>query len=932
MIELKHVCKKFSNEYVLKDIDLLLPQYGIVVIYGPSGCGKTTLLYVISSLYKCDEGDVSFNGRSYKSLTEEQKDQLRNTKIGFVFQDYKLFDFETVKNNLMLTIDIKCSDTKKDKERRIRDLLKIVGLAHKENEPISNLSGGERQRIAIARALCNSPSVILADEPTGNLDMKNSELVMSTLEKIARESLVVIVSHDEKLTKKYADQIIYMKDGHIDNIEYTNHNNHVDLLPLIHIKPRENKAKLPVSFCISHAFNSIKRRKWRTMMILLTTSLGLIGVGLGTVLSKIVSTNLYKSYSSIIDTNKVVMRQKDRAQSAIKISALEFDEVKYLQSKYKESISHTGVYYWNNFDTMFSYYDLSLKGGSVEKTLPEYTLRHFNEFEYLSNCKTTIYPNQITTIEEDEVVLGLTYPLLNEICFQLYIQRTVNSLSTFLRTNDLYINVTLENYNWDYSNSFFIKVKGFTMSNKNCFYHSFDSWNEFIFEDRCNFSSTNLINTSSKNPWDLRKSYFFEFRKNRDSFLEEMRFQKENRHVSAEILNSTYYPALCKDLTTDECPRVALLTTSNQNKIEGYLSEFFKKSSKHVHSCIFGSSSAYAIYPDSLMMGFARTTYLSRDINAIDEVIDLTAYVKYEESHNVNISDKVIEGHFTKSGSSGLTFNPSYKLKYGSEPQNYNEIIISQQIADEFHYSQPINASIYLAFPTKEELLPNGYLVRNFQTVGLKIVGVSDSMKNEISHKESWSTMFFQTMIGVSRFSLDIDSVALDIDENTEDQVINMLSRSFPKYEITSPMSSVKESVNTICGYIEKILLILSISSVIIASLLLSICNYLHFVEIKKDIGLVRCIGIGKDEANKFIFVHSILMSLLAFALASIQLIIVCFFLSRTMSSMLYIESTFIFNPLSIIYMFGLALIISLISSIVIKRAVNKLDPLECLR
>ena len=145
-------------------------------------------------------------------------------------------------------------------------------------------------------------------------------------------------------------------------------------------------------------------------------------------------------------------------------------------------------------------------------------------------------------------------------------------------------------------------------------------------------------------------------------------------------------------------------------------------------------------------------------------------------------------------------------------------------------------------------------------------------------------------------------------------------------------MSSVKESVNTICGYIEKILLVLSISSVIIASLLLSICNYLHFVEIKKDIGLVRCIGISKNEANKFIFVHSILMSLLAFTLASIQLLITCFFLSRTMSNMLYIESTFIFNPLSIVYMFGLAVVISLLSSLVIRSSVNKLDPLDCLR
>ena len=932
MIELKQVSKKFSNEYVLKNINVSFPQYGIVVIYGPSGCGKSTLLYVISSLYKNDEGDISFNGRHYGSMNESEKDSLRNSKMGFVFQDYKLYEFETVKRNIMLAIDIKCNDIKQEKERRVHDLLKIVGLSHKENEVVSNLSGGEKQRIAIARAICNSPSVLLADEPTGNLDSKNSELVMSILERIAKESLVIIVSHDEKLTKKYADQIVYMKDGEIDNIEYTNHNSHVDLLPLIHIKPKENKARLPISFCVSHALNSIKRRRWRTMMVLLTTSLGLIGVGLGTVLSKIVSTNLYKSYSSIIDTNKVVMRQKERKQSAVLINALEYDEVNYLHSKYNDSISHLGVYYWNNFDTMFSYYDLSLTNNSLNKTLPEYTIRHFNEYEYISNCKSTIYPAQIAEIEEDEVVLGLTYPLLNEICFQLYIQRTVNSLSTFLRSNELYITVNVDNYSWDYSNSFSLRVKGFTMTNKNCFFHSHDRWNEFIFEDRCNFPASHIINSTSKNPWDLKKSYFFEFRKNRDSFLEEMRFKKENRHVAAEILNSSYYQMLCQDLSTEECNRVALLTTNNQNIIEGYLVDYFKKSSRHVHSCIFGSSSAYAIYPDSLMMGFARTTYLSRDINAIDEVIDLTAYIKYEESHNVNISDNVIEGHFTKSASSGLTFNPTYNLKFGNHPENYNEIVISQQIVDKFKYSSPINSTIYFSFPTKEELLPNGYLVRDYQTVGLKIVGVSDSGRNEISHKESWSTMFFQTMIGVSRFSLDIDSVALNIDENSEDQVIKVLLRSFPKYDITSPLSGVKESVNTICGYIEKILLILSISSVIIASLLLSICNYLHFIEIKKDIGLIRCIGIDKNEANKFIFVHSILMSLLAFLLASVQLVIICLFLSKTMSQMLYIDSVFIFNPLSIVYMFLVATVISLISSIVIRSAVNKLEPLDCLR
>ena len=101
MIELKHVYKKFKDTYVLKDINISFPQYGIVTIYGPSGCGKSTLLNVISSLYDF-EGDISFNGKHYSMLNEEDRDLLRNTKIGFIFQDYKLFEFETVRNNILI--------------------------------------------------------------------------------------------------------------------------------------------------------------------------------------------------------------------------------------------------------------------------------------------------------------------------------------------------------------------------------------------------------------------------------------------------------------------------------------------------------------------------------------------------------------------------------------------------------------------------------------------------------------------------------------------------------------------------------------------------------------------------------------------------------------------------------------------------------------
>ena len=932
MIELKHVNKRFNNDYVLKDIKITFPRYGIVVIYGPSGCGKSTLLHIISSL--CDfEGDVTFDGKKYKAMKEDEKDKLRNTKMGFVFQDYKLFEFETVKNNLLLAIDMKCSDKKEQKERRIDDLLKVIGLENKKNTSINKLSGGEKQRVAIARAISNSPSVVLADEPTGNLDSKNSKLVMNLMERISKSSLVIMVSHDEELTKKYADQIIYMSDGKIKKVEYNNHNNHFDLLPLVHLTANENKPKLPVGFCVRHTFSNIKRRKWRTMFVLLSTSLGLICVGLGAVLSNIISTNLYKSYSSIIDANKVIVTPKDDEENKhIQVNALSHDETEQLKNDYFNSINKMGVYYANNFEQMFTSYSFSIDTGERIKPLPDYTISLVNEFVDLKDNKNVVYPYQLTAIENDEIIMGLTYPTLNEICFQLTIKRTVESFSNYLKEHILYINVDISNSNWGYDVSFPLKVKGFTMCKNNSFVHSNPLWNEFFFEEKCCLSTTDIINSNSKNPWDLKKVFFLEFKKDRDQFLTDIKFSKQYQNVVAEVLTEDYYPNLNNGLDCEECDRVALFSLEKPQGIGGYYNKYIKLASRDIDMLTYGCKNGYAIYPDSLMMGFSKSTYLSNNLNYIDDAIDLTAYLKYEESLNVTVPDNVIEGHFAKSNLDGLTFSPRYNLVEGRKPLNNSEIIISKGIQTRLKIESPINQSIYISFPLMEELLPNGYLSRNYKTAELQIVGVSDSQKYQISHEEEWSIMFFQTNLGVSNFDLIIDSVAIDIADGKEENVIASLGRAFPNFTAVSPISGVKESIQKVCGYIEKILLMLSISSVVISSLLLSICNYLHFVEIKKDIGLIRCIGTTKDESSKFIFVHSFIFAFISSLMSSIQLLMVCFLLSKSLSEIFEISATFIFNPLALLYMFGLSFIICLLSSLVIKRKVDKLNPLECLR
>ena len=192
MIELKNVSKQFGNgKYVVDKVNLILPRYGLVIINGPSGCGKTTLLNILSTLLDF-EGDVSFDGKHYQALSEEEKEKIRNKKIGFVFQDYKLFEFEKVKDNILLSINLSSVDKEHKKIKRVKDLLSLVGLADKENELVSNLSGGEKQRVSIARALANSPTFLLADEPTGNLDEKNTELIMELIKKISTSSFIVI--------------------------------------------------------------------------------------------------------------------------------------------------------------------------------------------------------------------------------------------------------------------------------------------------------------------------------------------------------------------------------------------------------------------------------------------------------------------------------------------------------------------------------------------------------------------------------------------------------------------------------------------------------------------------------------------------------------------------------------------------------------------
>ena len=213
MIEIKGITKSFGSLQVLKGIDLNIEKGEVVSIVGPSGAGKTTLLQIIGTLDKADSGEITINGVDINSLSKARLSDFRNKQIGFVFQFHQLLPEFTALENIMIPAFI-AGVSKSDAKRRAEELLQFMGLSDRASHKPNELSGGEKQRVAVARALVNSPAVILADEPSGSLDSKNKEELHQLFFKLRDEfgQTFVIVTHDEHLAA-ITDRTIHMEDG-----------------------------------------------------------------------------------------------------------------------------------------------------------------------------------------------------------------------------------------------------------------------------------------------------------------------------------------------------------------------------------------------------------------------------------------------------------------------------------------------------------------------------------------------------------------------------------------------------------------------------------------------------------------------------------------------------------------------------------------------
>lgn len=341
MLQLNNIVKTYVTgelrQEALKNISISFRENEFVSILGQSGSGKTTLLNIIGGLDRYDSGDLIINGVSTKKYKDSDWDYYRNSSIGFVFQSYNLIPHQTVLANVEMALTL-AGISKKERKQRAIDVLNRVGLSEHIHKRPNQMSGGQMQRVAIARALINNPDILLADEPTGALDSETSLQIMELLKEIAKDKLVIMVTHNPELAKQYSTRIVNLLDGKIiSDTKPFSETEEAEVSP----QPRK---KISMSFftALALSFNNLRTKKGRTLLTSFAGSIGIIGIAL--ILALSTGMNAY-----ITDIQKDTMSAYPITISAESIDlssamGMRGEIVGTAQGRNEEHVDRTGVY------------------------------------------------------------------------------------------------------------------------------------------------------------------------------------------------------------------------------------------------------------------------------------------------------------------------------------------------------------------------------------------------------------------------------------------------------------------------------------------------------------------------------------------------------------------------------------------------------------
>lgn len=387
MIELKDIYKSYKDRKgninpVLKNVNISFEKTGMTIILGKSGSGKSTLLNVIGGLDNYDSGELILFGKNSKEFKEKEFDNYRNNYMGFVFQDFNIIEDYTVYENIILPLKLQ---NNKINNNELDDLLEKLEIKELKYRKVNELSGGQKQRVAIARALIKKPKVILADEPTGNLDSKTGIEVMNLLKDISKDTLVIVVSHNEEYAKSYADRVIEIRDGIIFN----------DTNPIKKHSSNDSysitKTKLPLIDSLKFGFSFLKCKKIKLFFTILLISFSTLFLSMSYIVKKY---NLNENHYNMLNSNNIdyieIKKSKDYGNHKVFLS-IDKEDLNNISDKLNSK--YNVIYKLNENSNIIDFFKLNIY---QQKDL-------FNDVPAAEKDLYTIYSSSVKIVETSSI-------------------------------------------------------------------------------------------------------------------------------------------------------------------------------------------------------------------------------------------------------------------------------------------------------------------------------------------------------------------------------------------------------------------------------------------------------------------------------------------------------------------------------------------------
>lgn len=908
MLQIQKVSKTYKTgdliQTALDEVDLNLRDNEFVAILGPSGSGKTTLLNVIGGLDCYDSGDLIINGISTKKYKSKDWDSYRNHTIGFVFQSYNLIPHQSILANVELALTIS-GIKRSERKKRAKEALEQVGLGDQLHKRPSQMSGGQIQRVAIARALVNDPDILLADEPTGALDTETSIQVMNLLKEVAKDRLVVMVTHNSEIAKQYANRIVKLRDGKIidDTNPYVIENSQAT--PAVHKNMGKSSMSFKASLILS--FNNLKTKKGRTLLTSFAGSIGIIGIAVILSLSNGVSSYIedsqrdtMASYPITIDaqamdlsgfigkSNSVAEKENNHELNGVYSNGIAFEMVSSMTTSFKENnltafkkyledanspihqyIGENGIVY--SYDTKFNVYTHDSEGELVN-----------TDGSTLSDSKT----GASDMISGDMAGMGGMESMMGG--------GTTNNFQELIpgKNGDLISPSVIDSYDllygsWptDYSEVVLMLDKNHEVSQESLYELGILPSSEYR-EIMKKIDKGETINVEPK-------SFSYEEIHNQEFYL----LPATDTYIKNE--SGTY-----RTIKDDKTEVESLLKKAVKLKISGIV-----RSTKEDEGTIRNPIG----YTQAL------TNYL----------IDHTNQSEIVKAQMADKNTNVL---------SGISFSPKDDATKISDTRNY---LLSLDVSEKAKFSKLLMQSMYGSDTPASSQMMNAdetelaaMLDTFLQQAGDEVLlDLYDNYISSGSYEENMKTFGVVSLDAPSSINLYADSFeAKDgISESIKDY--NASTSEANQITYTDVVGMIMSTITDIINVISYVLIAFVAVSLVVSSIMIGIITYTSVVERTKEIGILRAIGASKRNISQVFNAETFIIGLCSGAIGIIITLLLLIPINAIIHSIAGTTDVSASLPIGAgIILIVLSMILTLIGGLIPSKKAARKDPVTALR